>query len=196
MSLFAVDIRRLGLQLLPLCLRKPLMGALVYAVTHPSASVLSALLRYRSEVKEELSRNGQTCHLRRMLNDEFDPTRRGIRIIETGHSSGVTLHLRADGQEQTTPQTLNCRSYGGSTELDFAVRLPWRLRSVVDERRLTSMVRRYKLAGMRFGVEYTGVQVIDNLRGGMMEVGFEDRLYNLEEPSVAVAEILSDHYNI
>ena len=52
MSLFDVDIRRLGLQLLPMCLRKPLMGALVYAVTQPAAAELKELLRYRREVNE------------------------------------------------------------------------------------------------------------------------------------------------
>jgi hypothetical protein len=158
MSLFDVDIRRLGLQLLPMCLRKPLMGALVYAVTQPAAAELKDLLNYRREVNEEMRRNGQTCNLRRMLNDLFDPSRRGITIIETSRSTGVTLGLRADGNTLTTPQTLNSRGYGGSTDLDFAVRLPSRLQGKIDERQVSSVVRRYKLAGMRFGLEYTGLR--------------------------------------
>lgn len=161
MSLFDVDIRRLGLQLLPMCLRKPLMGALVYAVTQPAAAELKALLQYRREVCEEMKRNGQTCNLQRMLNDTFDPIQRGITIIETDRSTGITLWLRAEGKTLTTPQTLNSRGYGGSTDLDFAVRLPGRLKGVVDERKLCSMVRRYKLAGMRFGLEYIDLYAND-----------------------------------
>lgn len=175
MSLFDVDIRRLGLQLLPMCLRKPLMGALVYAVTQPAAAGLKELLNYRREVNEEMRRNGQTCNLRRMLNDLFDPTRRGINIIETSRSTGVTLSLRADGNTLTTPQTLNNRGYGGSTDLDFAVRLPSRLKGVIDERQVSSVVRRYKLAGMRFGLEYAGIRQVD-FHGNHLDIVFEDRL--------------------
>lgn len=153
MSVFDVDIRRLGLQLLPLCLRRRLMGALVYAVTQPATILLKDLIKYRREVNEEMKRNGQTCNLRRMLNDAFDPARE-ISIIDTTNSTGVTLCLRSEGETLTTPQTLNSRGYGGSTDLDFAVRLPIRLKGVVDERKLCGMVRRYKLAGMRFGLEY------------------------------------------
>ena len=111
------------------------------------------LIKYRREVNEEMKRNGQTCNLRRMLNDAFDPARE-ISIIDTTNSTGVTLCLRSEGETLTTPQTLNSRGYGGSTDLDFAVRLPIRLKGVVDERKLCGMVRRYKLAGMRFGLEY------------------------------------------
>ena len=173
MSLFDVDIRRLGLQLLPMCLRKPLMGALVYAVTQPAAAELKDLLNYRREVNEEMRRNGQTCNLRRMLNDLFDPSRRGITIIETSRSTGVTLGLRADGNTLTTPQTLNSRGYGGSTDLDFAVRLPSWLHGKIDERQVSSMVRRYKLAGMRFGLEYTGLRQV-NLNGNHLDISFTD----------------------
>ena len=173
MTLFDVDIRRLGLQLLPMCLRKPLMGALVYAVTQPAAAELKALLRYRRDVNEEMRRNGQTCNLRRMLNDLFDPKRRGITIIETTRSTGVTLSLRADGKTLTTPQTLNSRGYGGSSDLDFAVRLPSRLWGQVDERKLNSAVRRYKLAGMRFGVEHVGLKQNDVTERWMGDISFE-----------------------
>ena len=154
MRLFNVDIRRLGLQLLPMCMRKPIMGALVYAVTQPAAAELEDILRYRSEVDKEMGRNGQTCNLRRMLNEFFDPVQRGITIVEAIRSTGITLGLRSDGKTLTTPQILNGRGYGGSTDVDFAVRLPGRLKGAVDERQLCSMVRRYKLAGMRFVLEY------------------------------------------
>lgn len=157
MSLFDVDLRRLALQMLPMCLRKPLMGALVYAVTKPVDLELNDMLSYRKEVNEEMRRNGQTCNLRRVLNDLFDPQYRGISIIETERKTGVTLNRRADGKKLTTPQILNNRGYGGSSDLDFAVRLPERLKGVVDERQVNSVVRRYKLAGMRFGLEYVGL---------------------------------------
>lgn len=191
MSLFDVDIRRLGLQLLPMCLRKPLMGALVYAVTQPASAELKDLLNYRREVNEEMRRNGQTCNLRRMLNDLFDPSRRGITIIETSRSTGVTLGLRADGNTLTTPQTLNSRGYGGSTDLDFAVRLPSRLQGKIDERQVSSVVRRYKLAGMRFGLEYTGLRQV-NLNGNHLAISFTDHqtsyLGNMETYSEAHIE--------
>lgn len=173
MSLFNVDIRRLGLQLLPMCLRTPLMGALVYAVTQPASALLKDLLSYRREVDEELRRNGQTCNLRRVLNDYFDPILRGITITETDHTTGVTLHLRADGQELTLPQTLNGRAYGGSTDLDFAVRLPGRLYGTVDERQVNSVVRRYKLAGMRFGLDYTNLRMIDITSHAPLSISFQ-----------------------
>lgn len=157
MSMYDVDIRRLALQLLPMCLRKPLMGALVYAMTKPAALELNDVLDYRNEVNEEMRRNGQTCNLRRVLNDIFDPEQRGIYIIDTEHITGVTLSRRDDGITLTTPQILNNRGYGGSSNLDFAVRIPSRLYGVVDDRQINSVVRHYKLAGMRFGLEYVGV---------------------------------------
>lgn len=174
MSLFDVDLRRLALQMLPMCLRKPLMGALVYAVTKPIDLELNDMISYRNEVNEEMRRNGQTCNLRRVLNDLFDPQYRGISIIETDHNTGVTLSRRADGKTMATPQILNNRGYGGSSDLDFAVRLPGRLKGVVDERQVNSVVRRYKLAGMRFGLEFVGISVTDNPLAGTLVVGFNN----------------------
>lgn len=177
MSLFDVDLRRLALQMLPMCLRKPLMGALVYAVTKPVDLELNDMLSYRNEVNEEMRRNGQTCNLRRVLNDLFDPQYRGISIIETERKTGVTLNRRADGKKLTTPQILNNRGYGGSSDLDFAVRLPIRLEGVVDERQVKSVVRRYKLAGMRFGLEYIGFDAIDLTSPEIINMGFREYEY-------------------
>lgn len=177
MSLFDVDLRRLALQMLPMCLRKPLMGALVYAVTKPVDLELNDMLNYRNEVNEEMRRNGQTCNLRRVLNDLFDPQYRGISIIETERKTGVTLSRRADGKKLTTPQILNNRGYGGSSDLDFAVRLPIRLKGVVDERQVKSVVRRYKLAGMRFGLEYIGFDAIDLTNSEIINMGFREYEY-------------------
>ena len=177
MSLFDVDLRRLALQMLPMCLRKPLMGALVYAVTKPVDLELNDMLSYRNEVNEEMRRNGQTCNLRRVLNDLFDPQYRGISIIETERKTGVTLNRRADGKKLTTPQILNNRGYGGSSYLDFAVRLPIRLKGVVDERQVKSVVRRYKLAGMRFGLEYIGFDAIDLTSPEIINMGFREYEY-------------------
>ena len=177
MSLFDVDLRRLALQMLPMCLRKPLMGALVYAVTKPVDLELNDMLSYRNEVNEEMRRNGQTCNLRRVLNDLFDPQYRGISIIETERKTGVTLSRRADGKKLTTPQILNNRGYGGSSDLDFAVRLPIRLKGVVDERQVKSVVRRYKLAGMRFGLEYIGFDAIDLTSPEIINMGFREYEY-------------------
>lgn len=161
MSLLDVDIRRLALQLLPMCLRKPLMGALVYAVTKPAAMELGDVLSYRSEVNEEMRRNGQTCNLRRVLNNLFDPEQRGIQILEPSHDTGVVLGMRTDGKTLTMPLALPSRGYGGSTEVDFFVRIPVRLYGVLDEQQMNSIVRRYKLAGMRFGIEYPGLETSD-----------------------------------
>lgn len=154
MSIIDTDIRRLALQLMPICLRKPIMGALVWAVTKPSVDQKKDMTDFRDEVNEEMRRNGQTCNLRRVLNDSFDPKQRGIAVIEAEHTTGITLAMRDDATTMTTPQTVNSRGYGGSTELDFAVRLPQRLKGIVDERIVNSIVRRYKLAGMRFCIEY------------------------------------------
>ena len=154
MSIIDTDIRRLALQLMPLCLRKPLLGAMVWALTKPAVVQKKDLMDYRSVVNEEMRRNGQTCNLRRVLNDSFDPKMRGIDVIEAEHTTGITLAMRDDATTMTTPLTVNSRGYGGSTELDFAVRLPQRLKGIVDERMLNSIVRRYKLAGMRFCIEY------------------------------------------
>lgn len=154
MSIIDTDIRRLALQLMPLCLRRPLMGALVWAVTKAAVDQKTDMTDFRAEVNEEMRRNGQTCNLRRVLNDSFDTKMRGIDVIEAEHTTGITLAMRDDGMTMTTPQTVSSRGYGGSTDLDFAVRLPQRLKGNVDERMLNSIVRRYKLAGMRFCIEY------------------------------------------
>lgn len=162
MSLLDVDIRRLALQLLPMCLRKPLMGALVYAVTKAAAMELDDILSYRNEVNEEMRRNGQTCNLRRVLNNLFDPEQRGILVVEPSHGTGVVLSMRADGKTLIIPLALPCRGYGGSTEVDFFVRIPGRLYGVVDQKQVNSIIRRYKLVGMRFSLEYTNLLTVSN----------------------------------
>ena len=70
------DFKRLAVELLPVCLRKPVMTSLLRSLMQGIVIAYMEFLSWKEERDYEIKHNGQVCHLRGMLNDAFDPIRR------------------------------------------------------------------------------------------------------------------------
>lgn len=161
---YNVNMKRLALLALPTWLRRPLVGALIYAGISPLGRLLQELRAFRSATGYRLEHNGQVCKLRGVLNDEFDPELRRIRIEDgdslDGTSEGAAVWQREMGRWVMVPRRgagyvrVHREGFGGTGGYDFWVMVPDELQTAATETRLQAMVNMYKLAGKRFAIIY------------------------------------------
>jgi len=159
--IYDVNIRRLALLTLPTWLRRPLVGALVYAGVSPLGRLVGELRGFRRRTGYRMCHNGQVCRLRGALNDEFDPEQRRIGIEDCGEEPGRVVRRRALGRWVIVPRrgrgaaaVIVRAGFGGTGGYDFRVTVPAALRPAVAEARLRAVVNLYKLAGKRCAVIY------------------------------------------
>lgn len=161
MSKYDVNIKRLGLLLLPTFLRRPLMASLLYAVLTPLGYLHTRFMLFRRDIAYRLGYNGQVCYLRAVLNDTFDPELRRITVTDTALNSGVLfVYEREADRSLLVPlrnsdrmTLINRRGFGGASGYDFVINVPLALRGS-DESRLMTMANTYKLASKRFAISY------------------------------------------
>ena len=155
------DFRKLAVMLLPPSLRGKVLTALVKTLMQ-GVRVLQADFRaFREKTDTEMRYNGQTCRLRGMLNDTFDPDLRRITVedVEEAGLDAMLLHKRETGLERMLRHrdggkatTLNLRGYQGLSENAFRVKVPWELKVYSD--RMSAMVNSCKVAGMKWVMQY------------------------------------------
>ena len=85
------DFKRLAVELLPVCLRKPVMTSLLRSLMQGIVIAYMEFLSWKEERDYEIKHNGQVCHLRGMLNDAFDPIQRKITITDTEEKETMSL---------------------------------------------------------------------------------------------------------
>ena len=161
MSKYDVNIKRLGLLLLPTFLRRPLMASLLYAVLTPLGYLHTRFMLFRRDAAYRLGHNGQVCYLRAVLNDMFDPELRRLTVTDTALNSGMLfVYEREADRSLFVPlrkpdrmTLINRRGFGGISGFDFVINVPLALRGS-DESRLMTMANTYKLASKRFAISY------------------------------------------
>lgn len=162
-DIYAVNMKRLALLLLPTFWRKPLIGGLIYAGVSALGRQLGELREYRKETGYRLEHSGQACKLRGVLNDEFDPELRRIRV-EDSESAAMSETSRIWKREKERwaivpargrgALTIHREGYAGTSGYDFWLTVPAELRSAETETRLRAMTDIYKLASKRYAINY------------------------------------------
>lgn len=153
MKVFELDIKKLGVLLLPSLLRKAKMVAWIGALLSPLGSLHGNFLNKRKIDLYRLEHNGQKCYLRKALNDAFDKENRRIRIEDTPRKPTKYLYTRAENKSVYLGKMyLNTRGFGLDEGVDFVVHLPKEL----DEQELEVkvLVDYYKLASKRYMIVY------------------------------------------
>ncbi len=160
---YNVNIKRLALLALPTWLRRPLVGALIYAGVSPLGRLLQELRAYRKTTSYRLKHNGQVCKLRGVLNDEFDPDLRRIKIEDSDSAESreaSSVWLREMGRWVMLPRrdagavSIHREGFSGTSGYDFWVTVPEELRAAETETRLRATVNMYKLASKRYAINY------------------------------------------
>lgn len=162
MGFFDVKIKRMALLLLPTFYRKPLLAAFAQSMVQGISTVHGRFMQWRKEKQYRLTHNGQVCHLRAVLNDNFDPIERRIRI-EDGGSAKIqqVIWLRSKDKPISVPlritskaYVINRRGFEGVNGYDFWVSVPLALQGKANENKMAALVDTYKLASKRWMVNY------------------------------------------
>lgn len=156
---YSVNVGKLAVQLLPMCLRGDRMKAFVKAMVEPLKDLIAAFTEFRGETDYRLTHNSQVCYLRAVLNDRFDPLLRGIQIKDANRNlEGVIIHSRETESpvvlSPTTRMILYRRNFGGSRSVAFRVGIPYRLHDRIDMYELAATINKYKLASLRYQITY------------------------------------------
>lgn len=151
---YNVNYRKLAMMLTPIRMRKAALMSFLYVAVAPVMTLARKFDQYRQDTDYRLAHNGQTCYLRAMLNDYFDPQQRRITIEEVPELAGSTLYMRHTERFLFPRMMLVRRGYGGANGFDFVVSVPAALRGSIDEARMRSLVNLYKLVAKRYTITY------------------------------------------
>lgn len=157
MGKYDVEYKKLAVLLLPVCLRRNALIALLAVLTTPTQWLSERFAEYRALKDKRLNHNGQVCFLRGLLNDQFDREQRRIRIEDNESTSdGVIIEMREKTPKRLIwhmPKRIFRRGWEATGGVGFVVEVPEELRA--REQELRSIVNEYKLASMRYLVRYS-----------------------------------------
>lgn len=118
------------------------------------------VLRFRKRKLYELMITPQVCYLERLLNDRFDFTQRRIRIVDGIDKPPFYIYQQAELKpkyiKQTTenaPRIIYTSGESAALQDDFIIKVPGAI--VFEEAEMRSLVKAYKLAGIKFKIQRT-----------------------------------------
>ena len=158
---YDTDFRKLAVMLLPPSLRGRVLAGIVRTLVQGIRILQSDFRAFRERTDTSLRYDGQTCRLRGMLNDMFDPDLRRITVedVDETELDAMLIHTRETPKarmlylrDSGSGTILTLRGYRGLSEAAFRVRVPWELKVYAD--RMTAMIDSYKLAGMKWIMVY------------------------------------------
>jgi len=160
--IFNIDYNRLTIALTPLKLRRGMLLNYFYVAVSMVQRLSGLFGSFRESTNYRMNHNGQVCYLQALLNDEFDPASRRIRVIDAPEMLATIIYKRSAGEpplmlyRRSTSQFEKIveRAYTGDETAKFQVVLPPALNGVIDESRLSALVAMYKLVSMRYKVIY------------------------------------------
>ncbi len=165
-----IDINRMGVSLLPTCLRRPVVCAILRAALAPIAELESRIYT-RHETSPygtyyNLRHDGQVCILEALLNDRHDPADRRIYIGE--RPKKPLLYIYTPGEIEAQPELARWtyrRSEGQDpiyvyhpSELqtarssDFVVFVPSALSPAEPD--IRASIEDFRIAGVAYLLEY------------------------------------------
>lgn len=162
-----IDFNKLVGLLLPTSLRKRKMLSWLGVLLTPLKRVHYDFLQKRNEKNGDLYRlqhNGQVCYLRKVLNDNFDPEKRRIKIIDGNQFKRKYIYTEAEQKPVFLGKIFLHREVDFSENgVDFIVKIPkeiWEAQKsntsqmgVYRFYNLEAFIDFYKLAGKRYSIE-------------------------------------------
>lgn len=122
---YKVDYIKLGLELLPTFLRKPIIMAWVRVCFAPIIAIYDDWLVMRFDNLYLIEHTGQVCSLRKSLNDKFDPVLRRIYIGNGNVFDAKFIHTPAENKPQFLgTMFIFSRDETSDTGVDFNVFVP------------------------------------------------------------------------
>ncbi|MEO8236405.1 MAG: hypothetical protein ABI549_13390 [Flavobacterium sp.] len=150
---YNVDYNKLGVLLLPTFLRKPKTIAFVTVLIEPIKDLHYTWLQKRDFDWYRLKHNGQLCKLRKVLNDNLDPSLRRIYIDEGTAFPREYIYTQAENKPKYLGTFyIKSQDEYENTGVDFIVFVP---QSIIDSNiyQLKYLLKYYKLAGKRYMIQ-------------------------------------------
>jgi len=146
---------------LPRRLRMLRMIAWLTVLCRPVVRLYSDFKRFRKDVIYQLTITPQVCYLERMLNDRFDFTLKRIYIDDAIWMQPLYIYQDDElkdeflyQESEDKPIFLWTDSEAGEDRDDFVVFVPKALMGLVNVGEMTSLLKKYKLAGTHFKIEF------------------------------------------
>lgn len=170
--LFKIDYKRLVLLLLPTFLRQPRIFAFLMALTSAVAALYDAFKDKRTANLIRIRRNGQTCYLQKLLNDEMDAHSGRRIVISDGTMAGDWLLARDEkeayqlfiSEEVYLPGTpvpvsrIDNLVYSEALIISntafFYVSVPWKNTDEDLDNKLRSYLNEFKLISKKYKINY------------------------------------------
>lgn len=156
--IYIIDYLKLTLWLTPEDLRLPKMIALLKIFVSPVIYLYQLFLQFRKNKLYEISITGQVCRLQALLNDRYDFTARGIYIDDAEEYPPLYLYRDEESKpiylytdSEALPVYLFTDGEGGPLANDFIIFVP--VAVVFDLVQMSSLVKGFKLPGMRFKIQ-------------------------------------------
>lgn len=154
-----VNYKKLVIWLTPIVLRRPVLTVWLQMLMSPIEMLHRLFDTYRAETDYRLHHNGQTCHMRGMLNDYFDANQRRITVTDAPIKPAMTIYVRGDNRPLMVPvrpgaETISRRGFGGADGYDFTINIPLELMGAIDMTQLRALADYYKLTSKRYTISY------------------------------------------
>ncbi|MEB3005768.1 hypothetical protein [Capnocytophaga sp. G2] len=149
--MYNINIDKLTVLLTPISLRKKRLVAWLRILAMPLNKLLDDFKRERRKDLYNLTHNSQVCYLRKILNDEFDSTKRRIKIEDGKRNIRRYIYQRNANRPLYLGRVfLYQRGEYIDGGVDFVVVLPQGLE--YDRYKLEALINFYKLAGKRWTI--------------------------------------------
>lgn len=162
-KIFDINFNRWAILLLPTTLRQSKMIAWLKVLVSPLVSLHYKFIQKRRDDLYKLQHNGQVCYLRKVLNDEFDPIKRRIKITDGNRYTPQYIYTEAEQKTKFLgTMFLRDKSTYGDTGVDFLVLVPldvWNTNKTeirIGEYRfydIEAIIDFYRLASKRYKIE-------------------------------------------
>lgn len=155
MRIFELDVKKIGVLLLPTLLRRAKMVAWVRSLLMPLDNLHGRFIGQREHHLYNLSINGQKCYLRKALNDKFDRELRRITIDDASKYKSCYLFTQEEQQDFYLDED-EVFLYTGEeyvdTGVNFTVRIPAEYEPF--DLSIRALLDYYKLASKKYIIYY------------------------------------------
>jgi hypothetical protein len=159
---YNLNYARIGVLLLPTFLRKPVAAAFIKAMLEPLDDINSTFTEYRESL--DTNTYSQVCYLQGLVNDNFDPLERRIRIRQAAPDEDSFLFRKRNIDKPVRlckrssagfiPRLMSRKGFIGSENPDFEIVLPVGFAlSENEETYMRALVNQNKLASKTYIIQ-------------------------------------------
>ncbi|NDV93530.1 hypothetical protein D0T84_01185 [Dysgonomonas sp. 521] len=156
---YNINYSRIGVLLLPTFLRQPIASAFIRAIMQPLDNMNDEFNEYRESL--DIGTYSQVCYLQGLINDNFDPLERRIRIRQAALDEDAFLFWKRNTNKPVrlykrsspgfVPRLMSRKGFIGTENPDFEIVLPVGFTlSENEETYMRALINQNKLASKTY----------------------------------------------